>query len=169
MDSRPETYRHIGQVRGLVLGAAQDLQRRAHEHDASKLENPELGIFDEYTDKLRGVEYGSEEYFEHLNGMQAALDHHYAHNDHHPQHFIGGIQDMSLLQLTEMLCDWIAATRRHDDGDIRKSIEMNAERFGYGPELKQLLHNTVDALLAGELAATPEERVERVFPSAARG
>ncbi len=41
---------------------------------------------------------------------------------------------MNLLQLTEMLCDWIAATRRHSDGDIHGSITKNRDRFGYGPE-----------------------------------
>jgi hypothetical protein len=59
---------------------------------------------------------------------------------------------MNLIQLTEMLCDWIAATRRHADGDIRRSIDQNAERFGYGEDLKRLLHNTVDAILSAEMA-----------------
>jgi hypothetical protein len=42
-----------------------------------------------------------------------------------------------------MLCDWKAATLRHDDGDIRRSIEINQERFGYSDELKQILINTL--------------------------
>jgi hypothetical protein len=63
----------------------------------------------------------------------------------------GGIHAMNLLQLTEMLCDWIAATRRHDDGDIRRSIDESAARFGYGEELRQLLHNSVDAIIALEV------------------
>lgn len=151
MDSRPETYEHIGQVQALLLGAAQNLERRAKDHDASKLESPEVEVFDEFTEKLKDTTYDSREYHEHLEGMQVGLDHHYEANDHHPQHFANGIAGMNLLQLTEMLCDWIAATRRHPDGDIRVSIEKNAERFGYGAEMKQLLHNTVDAILAAEL------------------
>lgn len=163
MDSRPDTYKHQGQVRGLLLGVVKDLTRRAHVHDDSKLQEPELACFDEYTEKLEGTTYGSPEYREHLEGMQTGLDHHYQVNDHHPEHFgevqkiagklRGGIREMNLLQLTEMLCDWIAATRRHEDGDIRRSINQNAERFGYGEELHRLLHNTVDAILAAELLA----------------
>lgn len=57
---------------------------------------------------------------------------------------------MNLLDLTEMLCDWIAATRRHPDGDIHRSIDQNAERFGYGDEIRRLLHNSVEPLLALE-------------------
>lgn len=149
-DSRPDTHEHIGQVRGLLLGAANDLTARAHYHDRSKLESPEVEVFDEFTPKLRESTYGSDEYKSFLAGMGEGLQHHYAVNDHHPEHFGEGIADMNLIQLTEMLCDWIAATRRHADGDIRRSIDQNAERFGYGEETKRLLHNTVDALLAAE-------------------
>ena len=48
--------------------------------------------------------------------------------------------------LLEMLCDWIAATKRHNNGDIRKSIEINQKRFGYSDELKQILFNTLPLL-----------------------
>jgi len=76
------------------------------------------------------------------------LQHHYASNRHHPEPFADGIGGMNLIDLTEMVCDWLAATQRHADGDIRRSIEVNQERFGYGDEVKRLLHNTVDALEA---------------------
>lgn len=162
LDSRPDTYAHQANVRGLLLGVARDLTHRAHVHDDSKLCEPELACFDEFTEKLAGTTYGSPEYKAHLEEMQVGLRHHYEANDHHPEHYgeveeiagrlQGGIHDMNLLQLTELLCDWIAATRRHDDGDIRRSIDQNAERFGYGEELRRLLHNTVDAILAAELA-----------------
>lgn len=149
-DSRVDTHEHIAQVRGLVLGAAHDLTKRAHVHDASKLAEPELSVFNEYTPKLRDSTYGSDEYKRFLEGMGEGLRHHYEANDHHPEHFEDGIAAMSLIQLTEMLCDWIAATRRHADGDIRRSIEQNAERFGYGDEIKRLLLNSVEPLLAEE-------------------
>jgi len=150
-DSRPDTYEHQAQVRALMLGVAADLVRRAHAHDASKLRDPELAIFDEYSEKLRETTYGSPEYKAHLEGMGKALAHHYRVNDHHPEHHDNGIHDMDLVQLVEMLCDWVAATRRHDDGDIRQSIDLNADRFDYGRELRQLLHNSVDRILDCEL------------------
>jgi hypothetical protein len=68
-DSRPDTHEHIGQVRGLLLGVAADLTGRAHRHDRSKLEPPEVEVFDEFTPKLRDSTYGSDEYKEFLAGM----------------------------------------------------------------------------------------------------
>jgi hypothetical protein len=138
-DSRPDTYEHIAKVRGYLLEVVADLTRRAHAHDTSKLHDPEKATFDEYTPKLRDSTYGSDEYKAFLEGMGEGLKHHYEHNDHHPEHFDDGIHGMNLVQLIEMLCDWKAATERHADGDLRRSIQQNAERFGYRDEIAALL------------------------------
>ncbi len=143
-DSRPDTYEHIAKVRGYLLNIAVMLMRRGHEHDASKLESPEREVFDEYTPKLKDSTYGSEEYQSFLAGMGEGLKHHYAHNDHHPEHHPSGIRSMDLIQLTEMLCDWKAATERHADGDLARSIYQNAERFGYDDFLTDILLNTAE-------------------------
>lgn len=141
-DSRPDTYAHIATVRGFLLDVVHDLTERAHEHDASKLVEPELSVFDEFTPKLRDSTYGSDEYKAFLGGMGEGLRHHYEHNDHHPEYFPDGIHEMDLLQVIEMLCDWKAATLRHADGDLARSIAQNSERFGYGSEFARLLANT---------------------------
>lgn len=52
---------------------------------------------------------------------------------------------MGLHQMIELLADWKAATTRHEDGGLRRSIEQNAERFGYGDEVKRLLLNTAES------------------------
>lgn len=159
-DSRPDTYKHIKQVQHFLTKAVRDLLHRSEVHDASKLEEPELSVFNEYTPKLAGSTYGSDEYKEFLKGMNTGLEHHYFNNRHHPEywcfdgvtfydgHLANGnaIQDMSLLDILEMLCDWKAATMRHNDGDIRKSIEINQKRFGYSDELKAILLNTLSVI-----------------------
>ena len=145
-DSRPDTYAHIATVREYVNRVVVNLLHRGHDHDLSKLESPEREVFDEYTPKLKNSTYGSDEYKSFLEGMGEGLKHHYAVNSHHPEHYGNGIEGMSLLDLTEMLCDWKAATLRHADGDIRRSVEINQERFGYSDELKAILHNTIDEL-----------------------
>lgn len=103
----------------------------------------EKEIFDQFTPLLKNSTYGSEEYKKFLTEMKVGLDHHYENNSHHPEHFDNGIQGMSLFDLLEMLCDWKAATMRHADGDIHKSIEINQKRFGYSDELKKIFLNTL--------------------------
>lgn len=155
MDSRPDTERHIEEVRALIFSVIGELQDRAHDHDHSKLEEPQKAVFDRVTGQLAELTYGSEGYRAALADMKPALDDHYAKESHHPEHHPGGIGDMSLIDLVEMLCDWIAAGRRHaDGGDPHRSIDLNAERFGYGEELRALLHNSVAAIEANQVPVT---------------
>lgn len=152
-DSRLDTYEHIAEVRGRLLNVAVMLMRRAHAHDVSKLASPEVEVFDRVTPKLRGLTYGSGEYKASLAEMGEGLAHHYRVNDHHPEHFANGIEDMNLVQLLEMLADWKAATLRHADGDLDRSIEQNAKRFRYGDEIERLLRNTAEDL--GWISGSP--------------
>jgi hypothetical protein len=145
-DSRPDTYEHIGVVRRLLGHVVKELLDRADGHDASKLVDPEREMFNEYTPKLKHSTYGSDEYKGFLAGMGDALQHHYANNRHHPEHHEDGILGMTLIDLVEMTCDWIAASQRHADGDPHRSIDVNQERLRYDDQIKRILHNTVDAL-----------------------
>lgn len=143
---KKDTMEHISKVYKNIAKVNENLAKRAFHHDASKLREPELGIFVEYTPKLANTTYGSDEYKEHLKGLGVALEHHYANNSHHVEHYENGINGMSLLDIIEMLCDWKAATERHNDGDIMKSMEINKERFGIDDQLYEILLNTIKEL-----------------------
>jgi hypothetical protein len=138
-----ETHAHIRSVQGFINQFVKELIDRAAKHDVSKLESPELEVFGEHTAELAEVEYGSEEYDELLEKVKPAIEHHYSKNRHHPEHWPFGIDDMTLIDVLEMLADWKAATSRNKDGNIRKSIEINAERFDICPQLVKILENTV--------------------------
>lgn len=141
-----ETRKHIAQVRSLLDAVVVELIRRGQEHDASKLRDPEVKTFTEMTPKLRDSTYGGDEYRGFLREMKPALDHHYASNRHHPEHFEDGVRGMTLVDLVEMLCDWKAATMRHADGDLAKSLDINERRFDIPPGLMQVLRNTAAEL-----------------------
>jgi len=147
-DQRPKTLEHIAEVHKQINLVIEELIKRAQTHDASKLESPEREIFDEYTPKLKDTTYGSDEYKGYLTQMKVALDHHYKANMHHPEHF-NEMSEMNLIDLIEMICDWYAATKRHIDGDIYKSIDINKKRFGISDQLTQILHNTISVLEKG--------------------
>ena len=137
-----ETLKHIEKVRELVRVFVSKLVTRAQEHDKLKLESPEVEIFAEYTPKLADTTYGSEEYMNYLKKMDVALQHHYANYRHHPEHFDKGINDMNLVDIVEMFCDWKASSMRHNDGNLLKSIDVNASRFNMSAQLKQVFINT---------------------------
>lgn len=139
-----ETQDHIKKVGYYLSLLIKQLVSRANTHDMSKIGNEkEHDIFKEFTPKLKSSTYGSTEYAEFLKEMKKALDSHYAGNNHHPEHYINGICGMSLIDLMEMICDWKAATLRHNDGNLIRSIEQNQKRWGYSDEIKQILLNTI--------------------------
>jgi hypothetical protein len=158
-----ETREHIEVVRNLLNLAVRELLYRGEIHDQSKLVEPELSTFIEYTPRLSGMTYGGPEYKQCLAEMKPALDHHYAHNRHHPEHFgQNGVEGMTLIDLLEMFFDWYASTKRHADGDIFDSIEKNRKRFGLSEQLCQILWNTALFIKEAEKARPQpsEERVE---------
>lgn len=130
-----------------------ELLERGERHDQSKLESPEVEVLTENTKNLRGLTYGSKEYVEQMKTpqMKTYLDHHYANNRHHPQHHKHGVDDMTIVDVLEMLVDWKAASERHNDGNILKSIEINggADRFNLSPQLIRILENTAKTFLGG--------------------
>ena len=137
-----ETQKHIETVRKYIRFVTDKLITRGVEHDASKLATPEAELFAQHTKQLASTSYDSEEYKQHLEALAPALSHHYATNRHHPEHFQNGINDMTLIDLLEMFCDWKASPLRMNDGNLLKSIETNAERFKIDGQLKQILMNT---------------------------
>jgi hypothetical protein len=193
-----ETWQHINLVMQLLAKMQIELMMRAFTHDRSKLSPPEVSTFTEQTSKLAGTTYGTPEYHQLLSEMKPALDHHYAHNRHHPEFFpkpatseveqqnnqdikhlreieavlqnfgllspadsnlinrvhekllkeslesTSQVGEMNLIDLLEMFCDWYAATKRHNDGNIYKSIEINRKRFAISDQLADIFLNSVE-------------------------
>ena len=141
-DSHEDTVAHIKRVQQLIDICRDNLGIRAANHDLSKLKEPEKSGFDKYTPLLKGSTYGSDEYKTFLVGLGETLKHHYANNSHHPEHYMDGMAGMTLLDLIEMFCDWKAATERHADGSLDRSIGINKDRFKYNEMLERIFQNT---------------------------
>jgi hypothetical protein len=118
------------------------LMARAAVHDNSKFSPEEAEIFERVTPRLKTLVYDSEAYKASLAELGVALVHHYKVNDHHPEYFAHGIQDMNMVQLIEMVCDWSAAVKRMKDGNILTSLEKNKERFKIGELQYRIIRHT---------------------------
>jgi Family of unknown function (DUF5662) len=149
-DSRADTLAHIHLVRDHLETFAAEMLKRGARHDASKLSPAEKPAFDLVIPLLAGVSYGSPEYQALLERVKPALEHHYAHNSHHPEHYRErGIAGMDLFDVVEMICDWMASAGRHPQDGVK--LSYNAALFGIEPQLASILANT--------LARWPEPRL----------
>jgi len=150
-----DTCLHIFKIQSYLSFVVQDMLKRMAEHDQSKLCSAESDYFAWYTSKLKEAAYGSDEYKEFLKALKPALDHHYANNSHHPEHYPNGVNGMNLFDVVEMLVDWVASSHRTKNGDVYRSIELQQERFGLDDQLKQILINTVDYMKAHGIQVVP--------------
>jgi len=113
---------------------ARRLAERANKHDASKF----TGIEYEYL----GSDSSKDE-------LRMAVKQHQATNDHHPEHYVNGIKDMSDEALAEWVCD-VHARSSEFGTDLRKWIKevaMDRFSFTYQSNAGRKIKRFVDLLL----------------------
>lgn len=114
---------------------------RSIHHDDSKLNDPvEKDLFDHWTPELRKLTFGSDEYKIALDSMGEGVKRHYKANRHHPEHYQNGINDMTLVDLVEMICDWMASAEAKN---AYVDLDNGAKRFGISEQLLEIIANTL--------------------------
>jgi hypothetical protein len=141
-DSTNDTLEHQQKVRAIMGRVETMIGARLSEHDASKLLPPEKEMYDVWRPILNALDIESDDYKQAIIGMENVLKHHYAVNRHHPEHFENGINGMTLIDLIEMICDWIAASKRKDPSG-RVNMLWACDRFGIGDQLSSIIQNTL--------------------------
>lgn len=137
-----ETHSHVALVQQRLLRVQDELRYRGLVHDFSKSCEPERSGFR----RIAGVQYGTPEYEVLLH--EGFVQHHYARNGHHPEHYANGVAGMSLLDVVEMLCDWSAASEQRMGKKLSEAgtLQQSFERFGVEPQLAAIILNTVKEL-----------------------
>lgn len=143
-DSKPydcteDVIEHKRRVMYWIRGFCVLLKSRAKLHDDSKLNDPaEKAMFDKWTPELKEREFGTDSYKVALDGMGEGISLHYKANRHHPEHYENGVDDMTLIDVVEMLADWMAAAQaRNTHVDLKNATE----RFGLSDQLVRIFAN----------------------------
>lgn len=151
-----QTQEHIEAVRALIGLVNAELVQRAIHHDRSKFEPVEADALQkmaELVDRDGPVAFGTPEYEARKQILGPMLAHHYAKNSHHPEHFeseyggayVDGINGMTLVDVVEMFCDWVAAGRaRNPDGKV--DLGVAASRYNVPTMLENVFVNTLNWL-----------------------
>lgn len=140
-----DTVNHVAKVQFNLSTVTANLRDRGDVHDRSKFEEPELSGYEGLTQALKGLTYGTPEHRAAFAPYKEIIQHHYAANRHHPEHWHLGVTDMSLLDIIEMLADWKAANDRNN-GDFGHSIQVSVSRFNISEQLHAILINTAKEL-----------------------
>jgi hypothetical protein len=164
---------HLAAVLGRVTA---DLAHRAAVHDLSKLQDDEFEGYCRINAGVRGgAAFGSDEYRALMARERPVIDAHFKRNRHHPERprLLGlaaeearGLPDdntywaarfaeeMTFLDVIEMVCDWYAAHKGYGESRPWKdSVEMNLKSKGkYLNEGQLWLARDVAAWLGGDRA-----------------
>ena len=162
------THAHIERVRRCIhlLAPATDYEEelltRAEQHDASKFST------EEYIPYVWLTEYHrcrrADEPFEYPEGIRAqvreAINHHVTTNRHHAEYHADP-NDMTDIDIIEMICDWTAM--EHEYGDPHGSARAWADktigtRLMLNPERRRFTYQVID-LLDQKLFAEKEKQL----------
>jgi len=160
---------HCRYVRRGLAKVATELTERAERHDDSKLFADEFAGFSRINKAARQHPYGSEEYRAGLRQEKPTIDLHYTRNSHHPEHHGHEMdsavtlnvrvaaQDMSWLDIVEMVCDWRGAYLGYgSQGTWEENVGRQRYRYvNYFTKEQWWLIEQV-ARFVGQVGALPE-------------
>ena len=139
-------YHHKFVVMKYLNEFIHDLVKRAEEHDSSKFSEAEMPHLAGIAEEVGKFAYGTPEHDAMREKYSSIFAEHYRQNRHHPEHFQNGVDDMTLVDLLEMLADWKAASlRMGQGGSIENSIKVGTEKYNLSPQLVKILENTAKA------------------------
>jgi hypothetical protein len=145
--------RHRDYVRLALTRIVHEMERRAIEHDASKMLDDEFAGFARINAIARVHKFGSPEYKAAMQQERQTIDLHFSRNSHHPERpkLMGAAAErervlpddatywsahsaasMTFLDIIEMVCDWWGARRGYDDSRMTwpESVKINLESKG---------------------------------------
>ena len=139
-------YEHQQKVASVMRQVIHELVTRALTHDASKFTTQELRdnlvtLPDKWELQTKGHGYHSPEQEQHRARFAAEIARHRKANRHHPEYHVNGVNDMDLIDLIEMLCDWYVSA-----SDIDQSIRENSQDYEIPPHISRILENTASKL-----------------------
>ena len=150
------TNEHIERVRrclALLAGVTdygEELALRGKVHDASKFGPEERTAYIWLTEYHRCRKRG--EPFEYPDGVaqqvKMAIQHHVTSNRHHPE-FHADPNDMSDVDLIEMVCDWTAMAQEFDQdgGSARGWADKTVgKRVAFNAEKRSFIYRMIDEL-----------------------
>lgn len=141
-----DTRKHIDAVAKNMCFMIVELSSRLIRHDSTKFQDPEYTSYSEVCQDLSRVPYRSPEHLRLLEKIYDATEHHKSNNRHHPEYFENGVNDMTLIDIMEMVADWKGAAECRG-GNIMETLHLNKERFNIDDQLWCIIENTMKMMV----------------------
>ena len=140
---------HLAYVKEGLKKVSNELDHRALVHDLSKFKDDEFMGYIAVKQACSNTEYGSPEHKEVMRSIKDVADpamaNHFSRNSHHPEYH-KNIEDMSFLDIIEMVCDWYAAAKTYNNGNLQNSVKIGKEKFNFTDNQLWLIDQVVELL-----------------------
>ena len=146
------TYHHIALVQkycAIIEDACPEfmgLSSFAEQHDASKLEDPELSP---YIDMTWLYKNAKTRYVDLTPEMEQAWKHHYMVNGHHPEHY-ARLDDMPDMAIAEMVADWAAMSEEKGGSLVMWFHKVNQNKYKFNSHQERLINRLIQVCARGE-------------------
>ena len=137
-------HNHPFNVGKLLMKINNEIMKRIIYHDHSKYSENELKEHidaDEDYERRGRPKFGTDERkdYDKANPVIAS---HRKKERHHPEYHENGIEDMNLVDLMEMLCDWCERTPNSIER-LENTFEENCYNHKISSQVRRILENTV--------------------------
>jgi hypothetical protein len=118
---------------------------RGKHHDQSKLQEPEITPYIKMTWYYKCKEDGID--YPYTNEMENAfIDHHVPSNRHHAEYF-KDLEDMTDLDIAEMVADWSAMSEElGDNGPKEWADKKVGSKWKFNGKQKELIYDLIDGI-----------------------
>jgi len=142
--------RHMKALEGFDDFSADELDERAREHDKDKYADSDLVLPYIWVTEYHRVNNSEGSVDDELQEMydlaNKATGKHVKQNLHHPEAH-AALDDMTPLDLAEMVCDWSAMAEEMDEGSARGWADKNiGSKWKFSADQKEFIYATIDWL-----------------------
>jgi len=126
----------------------EELRQRGKDHDKSKFGDveyyPYIWLTDFYRNKNAGMNKELPDEVQKLTDI--AIKHHYKSNRHHPE-FHNDINEMSIVDLAEMVADWSSMAEEHCEESPRLWADKNiGSKWLFNENQIDIIYSFIDAI-----------------------
>ena len=144
MDFKEKLFKHIEGVQNYLKTIGLIITTRGYDHDSSKVSDEEYKYFKMANSINRNQFKTYKEYLDYVKPtLDKGLKHHYEYNRHHPEHFDNGVDDMTLIDIIEMIIDWKVSIEQNGK-KLEDEIGYNFDKYNISDQLKKIIMNTFE-------------------------
>jgi hypothetical protein len=135
-----KTNKHIGNIKKILDYIKEQINDRGNNHDKSKFNKNEIDGWI-LGSNLEQLDKNSDEYNQAKKLYDNAYKIHHKQNRHHPEYFKHGFSDMNVVDVVEIIADWMMDAVE-ENKSFEQIVNEKQKEFNFDNAIRNLLINS---------------------------